>query len=329
VPEEKPPTGPGAPPGQGEGLRPTVMKPPAARERAARPATAPPGTAPPVPTALRPTTIPGVRRERLGATPDDLRALSPGASPAACAAAARLLETVAADKMNERKAVLWGHELQKAHGEQVTAMLALAQDPLLELARGHVARMTEILGAIDLMAVCGHDRRGLLGGLARSMNDRIDTPAELAEALAELQQLLDRMSGEIERLVALAERLRQVAAASGRIDGEAEAAALAALFLAQLFAREAPELPQRFTARGMSLTATVAQLRQNDPLQRLQLEQPLQLVGVIQNVALVTLPGFLAGLGALLGLAKSRGASPTEARDMSYQLRDLLHQLKT
>jgi hypothetical protein len=79
----------------------------------------------------------------------------------------------------------------------------------------------------------------------------------------------------------------------------------------------------------MSLSATAAQMRQGDALHRLQLQQPLDLIGIIQNVALVALPGFLAGLAALLALATSRGASPTEARDMSWRLRDLLTQLTT
>ena len=268
-------------------------------------------------------------RERLGVAPRELRALAPEASEAACAAAARLLDAVVVDTLTERKAVLWGHELQKAHGDRVTGTLALAQDPLVEQARGHLGRMIEILGALDLQAVCGHERGGLLGSLGRSLGGRIDTPARLARALDELRLLLDRLEAAIDRLLDLADRLRRHAGAFAEIEGEVEAAALAALYLSNHLAARSPGLAQRFTERAMSLTATVAQLRQGEAVRRLQLEQPLQLTGAIQNVALVTLPGFVAALAALLTAARTRGASPTEAREMSYQLRGILDQLAT
>jgi hypothetical protein len=282
-----------------------------------------------VPSVARPTAIVGVRRERIPVTPRELRALSPEASDAACAAAAQLLASVVAETLNERKAVLWGHALQKAYGDQVTGTLALAQDPLVEQARSHVTRMMEILGAMDLMAVCGHDRRGLLGRVGKAMNGRIDTPGELARALDELRLLLDHMHAAIDRLLGQADRLRQHAGAMAQIEAEVEAAALAALFLSNHFSGRAPDLAQRFTDRAMSLAATVAQARQGEAVRRIQIEQPLQLIGAIQNVALVTLPGFIAGLAALLTLTRTKGASPTEARDMSYRLRDILNQLTT
>jgi hypothetical protein len=273
--------------------------------------------------------VQGVRRERIVVTPRELRALSPGASAAACEAAARLIESFPAGKASERKAVLWGHELQKAYGVKVTGTLALAQDSRVEQARSHVARMMEILGAIDLMAVCGHERSGLFGGLTRSMNKRIDTPFELAAALEELQLLLNRLGATIDELLDLASRLRRHTSEISQIEAEVEAAALAALFFSSRFASDRPELSQRFTDRAMSLSATVAQVRESDPVQRLQIEQPLQLISTIQNVALVTLPGFISSMAALLMLAKTKGTSPTEARDVSYRLRDLLVQLKT
>ena len=328
MPQDKPSRDPAAPPGTGEALRPTVIKPPAAGARGRK--AAPSAAAPPTPREpSRPTALPGTRRVRIEASPRELRALSPEASAAVCEAAARLLEQTVADTMNERKAVLWGHELQKAYGDEVGATLALAQDPLAEQARAHVDRMTQLLASIDLMAVCGHGKGGLLSRLASSMNDRVDTPAELAGALGELRLLLDRLGDATASLATLADRLHQRAGAIDRIGRDVDAAAVAALFLARHFEREAPALARRFDDRATSLTATVAQIRQGDAVHRLQLQRPLDLIGVIQNVALVMLPGLLAAMAALLALAKSRGASPTEARDMSHQLRDILNQLQT
>src|SRR5690349_19202906 len=216
-----------------------------------------------------PTAMVGTRRERIAVSAKEVRALSPGASQSACEAAVRMIESFPASKVSERRAVLWGHDLQKAYGEKVTGTLALAQDPLVEQARSHVARMMEILGAIDLMGVCGHGNGGFFGGIARSMNKRIDTPSELATALDELQLLLKRMGAAIDKLVDLAGRLREHADAIGEIEREVEAAALAALFLADRYSRETPVLAQRFTDRAMSLTATVAQVRHGDAVHRI------------------------------------------------------------
>lgn len=322
----------GAPPVEAGQLRPTVMKVPPVRERTSRTRDAArqpaPGAAVAPPSA--PTTVPGVRRERIVATARELRVLSPGASAAACDAAVRLIAAFPAAKASERRAVLWGHDLQKAYGDKVTGTLTLAQDPLVEQARSHVARMMEILGSIDLMGVCGHGKGGLFGGLARSMNQRVDTPGELTAALEELQLLLQRMGAAIDKLIDLADRLRQHASEIGEIEREVEAAALAALFLAERVSRNAPELAQRFTDRAMSLTATVAQVRHGDAVHRIQIEQPLQLIGTIQNVALVTLPGWLGSIASLSVLSQAeRKLTPTEAGELARQLRNIVEQLQT
>jgi len=327
VPEDKPSNGAGAPPGGGA-LRPTVVKAPAARERVRAADPPSPAAAPvPAPAPGRPTSVRGTRRERVAVTARELGDLAPESCAATREAAARVLAATVVETLNERKAVLWGHDLQKAYSGLMTGTLALAQDPLVEQARAHVDRMTQILAAVDLMAVCGHAKGGLLAHVARAMSDRIDTPVELGRALGELQLLVDRLGAATEGLAGLADRLRRHAGAIERLEGEVDAAALAALWLARH--AEGEELSRRFTDRAMSLSATAAQMRQGDALHRLQLQQPLDLIGIIQNVALVALPGFLAGLAALLALATSRGASPTEARDMSWRLRDLLTQLTT
>jgi len=328
VPDDEASSGSDAPSGRDGTLRPTVMKLPAGRVRPSRGDAVPAPVAPADASPERlPTTIPGVRRTTFEASPQALRAVAPEAAAGTCEAAASLLAAVPVGGMNERKAVLWGHALQKSYADAMAATLALVQDPLAGQARAHVDRMTQILAAIDLMAACGHGKGGLLARLASPLSDRIDTQARLAAALDELHVLLDHLGAATTGLADLADRLRRHAAAMDRIERDVEAAAVAALFLARHHEREAPELARRFTDRAMSLTATVAQMRQGDAVHRLQLQQPLDLIGVIQDVALVTLPGFLSGLAALLALAGSRGATPTDARDMHHQLRHVLNQL--
>lgn len=314
-------------------LQPTVMKPPKERTRALRPATSAPAPEPssqqqsPAPAVATPTVVAGVRRERIQVGVAQLQALAPGAPLPVYETAVQKIREVVDARMSDRRAVLWGHDAQKAYGERVTGTFSLAQDPVIEQARAWVGRMTAILCDIDVLAVCGHGKSGLLGTLAKAVGNRIDTPRELSSALDELRLLLERTGGAIDRLLQLKERLQQHIDAIAAIEVEIEAAALSALFLSGHFATRSPGLAQVFTDRSMSLTATLAQMRQNDPLCRTQLQQPLQLISAIQNVALVSLPACIAGMSALLALLSTRGASPTEARDMHYQLRDLIGQL--
>ena len=53
-------------------------------------------------------------------------------------------------------------------------------------------------------------------------------------------------------------------------------------------------------------------------------------VGSIQNVALVTVHGLLGGIAALTAmLEERRQVTPTQAGELTYQLRTILQQLKT
>jgi hypothetical protein len=312
-------------PGEGTTLRPTVVKTPDARLRASKKVEAPaPGTALPV---VTPTVVPGVKRERLAVTPEALRALSPGVPAPVCEAALRHVRAIAVAKLNDRKAVLWGHDLQKAYSERVTQTFALAQDPIVAQARAYVARMTDILSAIDLPTACGRGKSSLLGSFTKAMSKRIDTPHKLAAALDELRLLLERTATAFDRLLALKETLQRHADAIRQIEVDVEATALAARYLSERFSRDAPALARRFAERSASLAATLGQVRQGDTMHRLQTEQPLQLIAAIQNVALVTLPGCIAGMAALLTLAPGKNVSPTEVIDLSYQLRDLVDRL--
>ena len=61
-----------------------------------------------------------------------------------------------------------------------------------------------------------------------------------------------------------------------------------------------------------------------------QIEQPLRLIGAIQNVALVTVPGWLGSIAGLTAmLAGKRKLTPTETGELAHQLGNILQQLKT
>ena len=124
----------------------------------------------------------------------------------------------------------------------------------------------------------------------------------------------------------------KLARTAARIEGmgdEAEASALAASFLSDHLRVSRPPLSQRFLERAMSLTQTVAQIRSGASMRDVQIEQPIRLIGAIQNVALVMVPGFLGSIASLTTmLENNRKLTPTEAGELSYQLRNILQQLK-
>lgn len=271
--------------------------------------------------------MPGVGRQRIEVRTHDLALLSPGVSAEVCQRAAELLRVFVVQKASERKAVLWGHALQKSYADLVTATLALSQTPLLRRVEGHITRLLDILASIDVMAMSGN-RKQSFGELFRGASERIDTPDALASARAEIDELVRYLGDALHELLDLTEQLEAYARQVQRMAVDVEAAALAALFLAQHLQPERADIAQRFTDRSMSLTQTLAQIRAGEATLQLQREQPLRVVSVVQNVVLVMMPGLLAGIASALVLMERRGMTPTQAGELSYQLEQVLQQLQ-
>ncbi|WP_244440084.1 hypothetical protein [Mesorhizobium metallidurans] len=280
--------------------------------------------------AARPTVIPGVERKRIAAELSDIKKLSPLAKPAVLEQTLRLIQSFVVESARDRQAVLWGHRLQQDYSDLVSRTLELSQADVLKRSTGYVGRMTDILGSIDIEAVCGApSRAGVFGQYFKKTNSRIDTAGELDTARIELDQLVRLMGEALEQLLSFKETLEQHARRIEDIGDEAEASALAASFLSDHLRASRPPLSQRFLERGMSLTQTVAQIRSGASMREVQIEQPLRLIGAIQNVALVMVPGFLGSIAALTTMLDSnRKLTPTEAGELAYQLRNILQQLK-
>jgi len=319
-------------------LRPTVIGPSGASLRKAAPAGAPPD-APPAPSAAHPapapvvrqaTAIPGARRERIDVPPGELERLSPGATATACVQARALIGAFVVDKATERRAILWGHDLQKAHGDLVSQALTLSRSPVLRKVEGYLARTMDILGSIDLLAACGHDTSGVLGRMFQRAGARIDTPAELARAQVELDELVALMAAALEELLDLKDRLLEAAERTEAAGAQIEAAAIAALFLSQhLRSGGKDAVAQRFAERAMSLTQTLALIREGAATRNVQLEQPVRMVGAIQDVALVMLPGFIGSIASIAALSATQTAmTRTEAGELAYRLQDIIERLK-
>lgn len=316
-------------------LRPTVIVP-AARPRQSKAQRAEPGrSAPPVAPVssgvVTPTAIPGVERKRIAVTAADMARLSPGVAPAIAARAIKLVESFVVEGARDRDAVLWGHAAQQEYATLVSQTLELSQDPLLTKVSGYVGRMSGLLGAIDLEAICGiTPAAGPIGQWFRRATDRIDTPAELSAARDEIDHLVRLTGAALEPLLALGQAIDQQSRQIDAAGASVEAAALAAAFLSEHLQRSQPALSRRFLDRSMSLTESALQIRGSASLRENQIEQPLQLIAAIQNVALVTLPGWLSSLAALTSVASgARPPTPTQAGELADQLRTILQHLQT
>lgn len=308
---------------------PTAVVPPDIGARDRRPIAAVAQTPPAPLRPARPTAIPGVERKRIVVELSDMRKLSPLAKPGVLAMALALVQSFVVESARDRQAVLWGHRLQQDHSNLVSRTLELSQADVLKKATGYVGRMIDILGSIDIEAVCGTSRTGIFVQYLKKANSRVDTPGELEAARIELSHLVRLMGEALEELLSFKEALEQHASRIEDMGDEAEALALAASFLADHLRASRPSLSQRFLERAMSLTQTVAQIRSGVSMRDVQIEQPLRLIGAIQNVALVMVPGFLGSIASITTmLAGNRKLTPTEAGELAYQLRDILQQLK-
>lgn len=312
----------------GNRLKPTIVPTPARRARSSGAPATPTEASLTVSTTLQPTMVSGGSPDRLNVSAPELKRLSPKANGAVLEAAFAALMSVVPGRMTERKAILWGHELQRGFADAVADALRLSQQPVMVRMQGHVSRLLEILEGFDLAAVARPEGAGL-GGLLKPFNRKTDTLGELGSARAELTQLVGLMDVGLEDLLGLRELLQANAAGQQKVGVEVEALALAALYLAEHFRVSDAAVADRFVERSMSLTQTLAQIRGDESLRNLQVETPLRTITAIQNVTLVSMPDFLASLGALTSLQSGRSVTPTEARELTHKLRNIVSQLQS
>lgn len=361
MPEDKPiPSRSAAPENDNGKLRPTVItpSPKKAQSPTARPSKASGTEAPVRPTVIKkaaaniarsgkplasgrraaerlvagqPTAIPGVERKRIDVGVGDIRKLSPQARPGVPERAVRLVEGLVVVELRDRQAVLWGHRLQQEYSDLVSRTLELSQADVLRRVTSYIGRMTDILESIDLEAVADAPPSvGIIGQYFKKVSRKIDSPEELSRARLELDQLVKLMGTALEQLLTLKETLERYSRDIEAMGDEVEASALAAEFMSAHLREGHPALSQRFVERSMSLTQTVAQIRGSAVMRDEQIEQPLRLIGAIQNVALVTVPGWLGSIAGLTAmLAGKRKLTPTETGELVHQLGNILQQLKT
>ncbi|MET3897179.1 hypothetical protein ABIB57_001116 [Devosia sp. UYZn731] len=320
--EKKPGNTPRAPDGTSP-LRPTVITP-----RRSQSGDVGERKHVPLQGKLVPTAIPGVQRRRLQVTGAELTRIAPLASKEVVRRALTCLQELVADSVTERSAILWGHALQEEYGRSVSHMLELSNDATMVKAAGYVNRMSSILGSIDLKAIA--DSTPGVGHYLKRLNQRIDTPQELESARLELDQLVGLMAATMDPLLSLKAEIERQIAATDELAKEIEARALAASYLAGLPWPKKPELARIFTDRSLGLTHTVAQIHETSALRTAQAGEPLSLIAAVQNIALVTVPGWLSNLSAMTAMLRNqRPPTLTEAGELDHRLRHILQQLRS
>src|SRR5690606_5063504 len=90
-----------------------------------------------IPRLEKPTAITGTERKRVPVEAGDLRQIALGVDNRTVEQAMRLIASFVVEKTNERKAIMWGHDLQRSHSELAAETLALSQTPTLRKVEGY------------------------------------------------------------------------------------------------------------------------------------------------------------------------------------------------
>lgn len=303
-------------------LRPTVIEAPVKRARR-RTDDRPDGPAA-TPIVTTPTVIPGAARRRIAVSTADMTRLSPDVAPRIAASAVRLVDAFVVEDARDRHAAQWG----KAAQQRYAALVPQAPPPSafgdFSRAQGHVARIVEILAAIDVETIRDARPSGLFGLLAPA-SGRIDTPRRFKAARAELVRLAALARDALEPLRALHDALDDHARRVDEAGAQIKAAALAALFLSEHLSTARPDLSRRFLQREMDLTATVVEIRGDQFERDSQLQAPRALIAAIQEVVLNALADWLGDASALV---EDRRLSSAEAGEFQLRLRAILRKLE-
>lgn len=275
-----------------------------------------------------PSVIPGTLRKRI---PAKRKSLKEKHQPkdTVLDKAMEIIYTTNQDDFNLSKAVLWGQNLQEQHNTLVNNTLALSQSEVVSTVTGHLNRMLEILGGLQLEKVFGESPSFLAGIFGRTAGE-IKTPEELDKALDEIEQLSSILSGRIGELITLREELESNSKQLQDLSDGIEASMIAALAVAEYFEKKPlqKDLADRLKERSDSLTATLGQIRSDGLMRTLHIEQPMNLTTLVQEVVFNTLPSWITSVTAMrMALHGKHKPNPTEVSEVSRVLKTIIRQL--
>jgi len=275
-----------------------------------------------------PSAIPGSVRKRIPVKRGEIKARFQNLKESVLDGVVRIIESTNQDELDQTDVITWGQHLQEKHNELVTETLRLLGSEVVQKSTSYINRMIEILSSIRLEKVF-EKGAGLLAKLMRAATPEIDTLSSLEEALREIDQLSALMSDCISSLVELSERLRGNSKTLAELGDDVEANLTAALVVADYFRQTLrQDLAERLEDRASSLTVTLGQIRSGSFSRDNQIEQPMRITTLIQQVVFNTLPIWIESVANLKGRHGSKQTNPTEIGETSRILKSLQQQLR-
>lgn len=279
-------------------------------------------------TIRRPTAMVGEVLQQIAITLVDLRTQNTAVKHSVLQDALQQIKSCNPDTLNDRVAVLWGNEVQQAYSELVTSVLDLSQSEVLVIASRRVKRLEDLLGSIRLDSIYKNNG-GFFTSIFKKGNQLIETPAALKEALREINELVHLLGKSIDQLLDLKTKFELASSDAEQIRDKAEARSIAALAVANYLSGNQKSLADSFIGRAMALTATCAQIERDGSVRKLQIEQPLKLITVVQNVVLITLPGLIGTIASLQTLmSENNKPTVTHFQEVGDQIATTLKGLK-
>jgi hypothetical protein len=287
-------------------------------------------------TNVAPTAIPGARHTRIPVTIEDLRATNPKTNEDVLKRSIQFVFSFDPADLNDTTLVLWGQTIQSQYSQLVSKCLEYSESPMLARTSKHVSRLQDLIGGIHLKELLGFERKSWSDRLI-SLGHNENPIEEFNRIRTEIAQLIKLMQEDLPVLLALKMDVESLSRKIDDLGNEVEASAIAALFLADYHSREGSEKDRQkreacaelFTQRSMSLTQTLAQIRGNSLMRDMQIRQPLQLIGLVQNVILVMVPGWLGSYASLKSVIEShRKPTLTEIDELDRVQSEIIRQLK-
>ncbi len=292
--------------------KPTVIAPPVSQLNSQSPAAA---VVPPI----RPTAIAGTVRMGAHVSVEDLTRHFPGTPVEVLKSARYVLEGVVLDLLTDSQCVMWGGEIQKRFGELTERSLELTGSKVVQDSERHLARLYAILEELD-EALRHKSSQGLL------FWRKEETVWEKFQAAGnELNQLRTLLGQALPAIVDVESSLASLSSEFEKLCNDLDAESLAGRYIAEELLHGKDRTKQSLLDRSISLTETVAHIRQGILLRGQTADILGQFVSRVQDGVLHTLPAWIE----IVTLAYQHSShTETELYTLRQGLEDIINRLK-
>jgi uncharacterized protein YaaN involved in tellurite resistance len=254
-------------------------------------------------------TVFGVQRKRIPATIDDLRKQNSHTDQKVLETALQLILATNVEEMDDDQCILWGKTQQEKYTACVNENLKLSQTGAAADVIRQLTRLQEVLGQIDFERLFGLEK-GFFSKLTRESSEK--RLAFFGRIQTEMNQIINLLAPKEQELLDHQNKVQALIRRIHSADGDMEAYAIAADFLANYLRQEyandseKKRLANLLEQRSMLLTRSIGQIRANAPLLKQQEEQPLNLINCIQSTVLVEVPNWLNTYASLRGVLEGK-----------------------